>query len=1185
MKINLLTKRCGAKVMLMLSLWTYTDSASAKDPSVKGADSMKVSMDVTDSPVENVLASIGTKTRMKIHYDQSVVSNRNKVSLSLKDAPVNNVLDEITDQTGLQFAVVNDKVIVEAAAARAVIKGTVKDSKGQPLPGVSVLIKGTTKGTSTNAQGAFTISANPNDVLVFSFVGFQRREVAVGSQTTLNIVLQEDAAALKEVVVTSFGIQRQQKSLGYATTTVSAKQLTQAGSTNVASALYGKAAGVKITTAPGGASSAVNVQIRGINSLNYNTQPLFVIDGVIMRNTGESGSKGLNNGGFWDDQRIRGNGVLDINPNDIESLTVLKGASATALYGSDATNGAIVITTKKGSKSRGLGVDLTYFGTAENVAFTPKLQNVYGPGYDRATNLSVGATAEGWLKEPNSPSGFRPNFRAYANFGPKMEGQQVMWWDGQVRSYSPQPDNYKDIFRTGLSSSLNVALSNQTDKVNYRFSVSRFDYEGIQRESNLKRNTFSLNSSVKLSDKVTTDVVASYVNTLTHNRPYQMYQLASSYDGFFSRAEDVNLVREKSITSQGFKWVPYNETQRNAAEAFTYNVRPELYNYFWKTLKNTSDETENRLLSSITLNWDVVKNLKFRGRIGNDFTSRGIENKEYNEYPVGFNGTNSTGNYSLSKGNYSILYGDALLSYSNKLTEDLGFTLSGGYTARKETYRDQASGTNQGLVTENWFNLTNSFANPTTSGSIQELIKYGFLGILNLSYKDYLFVEGTARQEQASSLPAKNNSYFYPSVNSSFVFTDAFNMKGGLLSSGKIRGSYGVVGNAPPQYEASITFPQKSLQSPNGSVPQLSANSGWGNLELKPEMKHEVEFGLEMRFLNDRLGFDASYYYNWTKDVILRLDLARSNGADNQLMNVGELRNKGFELSLNGTPLVGAFRWDARLNLALNTAKVQSLAEGAPPLTFYTADQNSIRITANAGDKLGNIYVYERAKDDAGNYYIDNDGYYVIDKTKFVKAGNILPKVVGGLSNSFSYKALSLDLLVDYRFGGQIVSTPIKYATGTGTYESTMQYRDAAHGGLTYTQNGVTYDDGVILKGVNQSTGKPNEVVLSAADYYLTTYQWGENGLSGKDAAVFDNSFIKMREVALNYRLPVKFSQKLRVNNMRLGLVGRNLFYFWRTLKNLDPEAPLGTQWFRQGVDEGSTAATRSFGFSLYANF
>ncbi|PWG80261.1 SusC/RagA family TonB-linked outer membrane protein [Pararcticibacter amylolyticus] len=1168
---------------------------------------------------------------MKVHYDRSVLKNSNRVSLNVKNAPVNSLLNEITEQTGLQFAVLKDKLIVEGGAAKQVsVKGTVKDAQGQPLPGVSVIIKGTTKGTSTGPQGTFTISAQPTDILVFSFVGFQKQEVTVGSRTTLNVVLKEDATALSEVVVTSLGIQRQQKSLGYAVSTVSSKEITQAGNTNFASALYGKAAGVKITTAPGGASSAVNVQIRGINSLNFNTQPLYVVDGVMIRNAEEKnvnpkgGEIGLNNGGYWDDQRIRGNGILDINPNDIESLTVLKGASATALYGSDAASGVIVITTKKGSKERGFGVDFNYVGNVEKVAFTPRFQNEYGPGYDMETRVANNTNEEGMLPVPGPNGtvvGYRPWFSAWANFGPKLDGRMITWWDGVERPLSPQPDNYKDIFRTGFNSNLNVAVSNQTDKVNYRFSASRNDYKGIQRGGKYAKNTFNLNSSLKLSDKISTDVIVSYVNTQVHNRPYQINRLTASYDGFFNRSDDMNLFLQKYQTSEGYKWVGPSDSQRNPQEAFLYNTKPEILNFFWNQLKNNEDEDEDRFLSTVTLNWELVKNLKFRGRVGNDFTTRAIQKEEFNEYPIAFNGTSSsTGNFSVSKGRYSVFYGDALLTYSNKLFSDLDFTVSGGFQGRDENYRDQFSGTQAGLVTANWFTLNNSYGILSTTATRASLLKYAYLGILNLSFKDYLFLEGTARQEYASSLPPANNHYFYPSVNAGFVFSDAFKLPD-FMSYGKLRASYGIVGNAPPMYRANILYNQISLQSVNGSVPSLTLPSKWGNNQLEPEKKYEMEFGLESKFMNDRIGVDLSVYNSRVKKVIMDLNTAPTIGATSQIVNAGEIRSSGIEIALNATPVSGKFRWDTRFNYAFNKSKVESLAPGIERLSFYDADQSAIRIFAEPGQEIGNIYVYPLKADASGTPVINSLGYYTIDKTQYKKAGNIMPKAVGGFSNTLSFKNVSLDFMIDYRFGGKMISTPLKYALSAGLYENSMQYRDEAHGGLPYyvrqeqerDENGVprvdgngqpvmkdiktllpthnasapngttVYHDGVIIPGVTEN-GEENKVVVDAAGYYINSFYWGSDAYNER-GAIYKNNYIKLREVTLSFRLPSSISNKMKVSNMRISLIGRNLFYLHRTLKDLDPEAPIGSQWYRQGIDEGSSASTRSFGFTINANF
>ncbi|MGY0035375.1 TonB-dependent receptor plug domain-containing protein [Pedobacter sp. NJ-S-72] len=478
------------------------------------------------------------------------------------------------------------------------------------------------------------------------------------------------------------------------------------------------------------------------------------MDGVMIRNDGQNDAKGANNNDYWGDQRIRGNGVLDVNPADIESLTILKGASASALYGSDASSGVIVITTKKGSKDRGLGIDFNYQASIDKVAFLPNFQNVYGPGYDRATNLANAGREDGWIADATSPTGLRPYFRSYANFGPKMEGQQVKWWDGSIRSYSPQPDNYKDVYQTGYTSNANVAISNQTEAINYRFSASRLDYRGTQPGNTGSKNSFNLNSTVKLGSKVSADVIVSYVNTITKNRPYQLGQVLGSFGGFFSRAEDMNLMKEKFQTSNGYKYAQFNQLDR--PEPFLYNIRAtNLLDFYWQQLKNEYVENENRLLSSFTLNWDVAKNLKFRGRIGNDYTGLRSENNQFTEVPIGLNGNTSTGGYTTTQGQYGILYGDALLTYSNKIGKDLNLSVSGGYQARNETYKDQKSNTKDGLVSENWFAITNSYGIAETSDTRKKQLKYAYLGILNLGYKDFLFLEGTARKEYASTLPPR----------------------------------------------------------------------------------------------------------------------------------------------------------------------------------------------------------------------------------------------------------------------------------------------------------------------------------------------------------------------------------------------------------------------------------------------
>ena len=1207
------------KISLIMKLTTLIIFIALLQCSARGY-SQKINLDETNSSLKKVLLQINKQTGYVFFYDSKDVNH--KVSVHLKDASIPVALSECLKDQSLTYKVVNNTIILQevdatiadkvspAKTAAITITGQVVDDTGVPLPGVSILLKGTTTGTQTDVYGKYVITANKGDVIKFSVIGFATQEITVSDQSVINVKFARSVSELKDVVVTSFGIKKQAAALGYATSTISSKDITEAGNTNFASALYGKAAGVTVHTQPGGASSGVIVQVRGINSISYNQSPLYVVDGVIIRNQQQYGTNGFNNGGFYSDQRIEGNGVLDINPSDIESINILKGGSATALYGSDAEGGVIVITTKKGVKGKGPTVDFNYYGTEEQAAFLPNYQNVYGQGYDRATNLALGFNADGSVPDANSPSGWRPNFRAYADFGPKLEGQKVQWWDGSIQSYSPQPDNYKDIFRTGISSSANVSVANQTDNSDYRISYTRLDYDGIQRESNVHKNTFNLNSSLKLGKGVSLDVVANYVNTINNNRPYQTNRLAQSFDGFFGREEKMGLVQQKYLTTEGFEYAPEENPQLNPAEAFIFRVRPNLYDYYFSTLKDTYVENENRLYSSATLNWEIINHLKLRVRIGNDYTARNTEADNYNTYPVAFNsGSSSTGAYNVSTGIYSIIYGDALLTYSRDLAKDFNFSLTAGFTDRRESYRDEASGTTNGLVTENFFSLSNSYGILSTSYARQFLMKEGTFGLLDLSYKNYLFLEGALRQESSSTLPPQNNTYYYPAVNGSFVFSDAFkNSMPKFLSYGKLRLSYTENGNPAPIYQSNIAYSQTSLQTPNnGSVPQLTIPGAYGNNTLQPERKHEDEIGTELRFLNDRIGLDVSYYTNKIKNQILGLTTAPSNGAGSQIVNVGTIGNKGLEVAINATPVVGnGFKWDVRLNYSFNNTKVYSLAPNEPEISFYSGESNSIKVVARPGEALGNIYTYPLQTKN-GKLLVDANGYYEEDQTHYVKAGNILPKATGGISNTFSYKSYSLTALVDYHLGGQFISTPLKYGISSGMYTSTLKYRDAQHGGLAYYTNsagvnvqvasGATkgpdgetvYHDGLIQAGV-LANGQPNNIILDAASYYENQFSAG--GGSGSNivdenegSAIYNNSYIKLREVVLGYTLPKSISHNLGLSRIRFSLIGRNLLYIYRTLKNLDPETALGSQWYNQGIDNGSIPATRSYGFSLNATF
>ncbi|PWV48254.1 iron complex outermembrane receptor protein [Chitinophaga sp. S165] len=1175
---------------------TMSVSASAR--------ATKLTLNLRDVEFKKVLTVIESQSDYRFMFSNRNIPSDSKVDINVKDAQITTVMDLILNNSGYTYQELSNNLIVimpEGAQLKAIkVTGKVLDQTGEALIGASVKIKGTSDGVATDENGAFTISVPDDAVLLVSYVGFKTQEIPVNGKTAITITLQPNEKMMNEVVVTALGIKREQKALGYAVSTITSEQITASGATNFASALYGKAAGVKITTAPGGATSAVNIQIRGVNSLNYNTQPLYVVDGVQIRNNNEKGAAGTNNTDYWADQRIRGNGILDINPADIESLTVLKGASATALYGSDAASGVVVITTKKGMKGRGLGVDVNYSHTAERIAFAPQYQNIYGPGNDAAVNISQGARADGWV-DVGTDGTVRPLFRAYSQFGPKMEGQMVPWWDGTMHPYSPQPDNYKQLFQKGYNSNLNVSLSNMTEKANYRFSYTRNDYKGIQIGGDQQRNTFNLNSTIKLHNKISLDVVGGYVNTKITNRPMQMARIFNAFDGFFSRAEDMSVIFDKYKTSKGYKWVPFDRVNENPEEALKYQIRPfELLDFLWRQLRNQEVEKQDRLLSSVTLNVELAKGLKFRTRIGNDFTSLNTESKQYNEKPIAFNAASgSTGAYIVSKGRYAVTYTDQLLTYAkDEDSRKFGYSFSAGLQTRKESYSDQSSGTNGGLVTANWFSINNSYNIQTTSERRSGVFKYAYLGIMNLSYMNYLFLEGTARQEYSSTLPHQNNSYFYPSVNTSFIFTEAFRLPT-FLSYGKVRASYGLVGNAPPAFESNVTYTQKPVSVGTKSIPVLVAQDNYGNESLKSERKKEMEIGTELKVMSNRLGLDISYYNSRVTDLLMRLNVAASNGALTRITNVGELHSHGLEVAINANPVNRKIKWNTRLNFAMNSSTVESLAPGVNQIVMLNASQNALRVVAEVGQPIGNIYMYPRAVDAKGNFIIGDNGLYQIDVNKLEKVGNLLPKVVGGFANTINYHNLSLDFMIDYRFGGKIVSTPLKFQTAGGMFTNTLEYRDEEHGGIPYYINaanekvelpshnsvppvGKAYHDGVRLEGVTKD-GSPNTKIVEAAYYYRNTFTDGATTWNAP--AVQKNDYAKLRELVLGYNISKATAAKLHFQSLRLSLIGRNLLYVYRTMKNLDPEAPMGSSWLKQGIDEGSSGATRSYGFSLNASF
>ncbi len=1087
--------------------------------------------------------------------------------------------------------------------AQQSISGIVSDAKG-PVSGATVSVKGTARGTQTGSNGSFTIQASPGEVLRVSIVGYKSQEITVGSSKTLNIKLTEDASALDEVVVTALGIKRAPKELGYAMSTVDSKELTKTGSPNFAGALYGKAPGVRISAAPGGATSGININIRGTNSITGNSQPLVIIDGVPMRQTS------FNNSDYWGDQRARGNGLEDLNPEDIENISILKGASAAALYGSEAMNGVVLVTTKSGKAGKGFSVDFNATYTHDQIAYLPRFQDVRGPGYSKAYQNNKQSDDMFFYYNNNQAVGgvTRGVMSTGLNFGPLFDGKDIISWDGKVRPYSAQ-NSYNKFFNNPNNSIFNLAIGNTTENSNIRFSLTRQDNQMTALESYNKKNIANLNASFTLWKNFKNDVVVNFVNQHTHNRPFLTDRLINNFTGMISTFDNPEWYLDKYQTSLGYKYVIESATAQSLTplENIRYNgYRGDVLEYIWNSKAKQYDEYSNRLIGSYTATWNVTNDLSLRARVSADVTSMKTEDKQPNEVPLVFG---NSGFFSLGNQNANIYYTDLLATYNKQLNKDIKIGVIGGYTATRSEDVYVQNQTDGGLTVRNWFDVNASLNQPKREDRYNYrnyMLRDAVFGTLNFNLKEFWNVEGTLRRERISTMHPKDNVLYYPSVNSSFILSDAFKLPE-FFNYAKLRGSWGIVGNYPSIYQSALSYTQKTLgtQADGGAsvIYTTVPTTAFGNENIKPETKNEIEFGLETRMLNGRLGLDVTYYNGLIKDQILNYTLPISSGSNSILANVGTLRNTGWEFAINGTPIQKEnFKWSTTLNFSMNKNVVKELPGNTGTLLLRDYDGNAAQLVANVGQSMGDIMVRPVKTDENGNKIVSSNGLYEIDGDRWIKAGNAMPKAVGGFINNFNYKNFSLDLLMDFRLGGSVMPTGINWMTSRGLTEESLNFMDAAHGGLSYYisngqgiattgntgPNGETvYHDGMLMDG-KLADGSDNNNIISQSTYYVNTYNWGgpQYSQSRYELYVQKNNYLKMREISLGYRLPASVASKLKAKNVQISAFGRNLFFIYRSIKDLDPEQMTGgSNWVNSVSNAGTSPATRTYGLMLRASF
>ncbi len=1031
--------------------------------------------------------------------------------------------------------------ILAAQEVRTVTGKVTAGTSQQPLVGVQVTVKGTNVGALTDPQGNFTVRVpSGGTTLVFTSLGFRTVEVPVQSQ--VNVSLEVQAIGLEGIVVTALGVQREKRTLGYSVQEVTGTEVARVPELNVVNSLQGHVAGVHVTDA-GPTGGTARIVIRGSRSITGSNQPLFIVDGIPIDN-----SSSMNEGFGGID---RGNAAQDIDAANIESISILKGPNAAALYGSRAANGAVVITTRsgRGPYSGGLGITATSNVTFEQPLRLPSYQNLYGQGYNGEYRFVDGRGGGTWDFVDES-------------WGPRMNGQPIDQFTGPQQPWVPQPDNVRSFFDIGQTWNTNVSIARATERANVRLSVTNTQVSSIAPGNTIDRINLALKGGASITDRISTEASLNYSNQEAKNRFGTGYDEDNPMQSFiwFGRQVDMDALRNYNCRENA-------PTPCTDGGQFNWN-----YNYhnnpFWEQFVNANGDERDRLLGHVQANYQLNDWITLTGRIGRDWY------RDHRKNVIAFHSLDDAGDghFNESTAFRSETNADLLVTATRQLTSKVTMDITGGANQRDNDV-EFAGVTVTALTAPDIYTIDNAAVTPNPSDDLQRKKVRSLRGSLSLNYGGFLNLDVTGSNDWSSTLPEGSNSYFYPSVSSAFVFTDAFGMQSPLLSSGKVRASWSRVGNDTDPYQLASVF---SAQQAWGSVPMFSVPNTLPNLNLKPEQISAWELGTDLGFLNERLGFVLTYYKNTTRDQILPAQTTSASGYTSQLVNAGEVVNKGWELLLRATPmrLANGFRWDMVVNWSKNNSEVTELYGELKTLVLN--DYWGMNIEARLGEpygvffgngylKCGNeqITAGDCQAAHRGMWLLDADGFPQLDNERRV-LGNYNPDWFGGIQNRFSYGPLELGVSVDGQMGGDIFSTTNWFGEYAGVLESTLRGRE----------NDVC-DPGIVVRGVlpdGSINGEGSQVKVCPQDYFHANF-------GNYEASIDDASYIKLREVRLGYTIPASFMSRLGFSGGEVALIGRNL-YLWSKIKNIDPETAFDASNV-QGIEFGQFPTVRSLGFSL----
>lgn len=1035
-----------------------------------------------------------------------------------------------------------------------VLSGTVKDVQGSPMPGVAVLIKGTTLGVVTQNDGTYSLSmgqADKDAVLVFSFLGFKTQELKWNGKTVIDVTLEEERQELEGVVVTALGIKREEKGLGYSTQTVTEKMMSDATPTNWASALVGKVAGANILSTSSGPISSARITLRGDASLNIDgNNALIVLDGVPLNSqmTGD-GSNSYGAGGGGDVPVDYGNGIADINPNDIASIQVLKGATAAALYGSRAANGVMLVTTKSGvnKKKKYLGVTFNSNSSFDRVLHWPEFQEEYGQG-DLKTNASGKLYYSYGDSEDGAASG-----NVALSFGPKLDGSLYYQYDpetqqmGTVRTPWVKRNHRKAFWQTGYTLVNSIAIDGSSEKSAVRLSLTYTKNEWIMPNTGFNRIAVSGSFQNQVTDKLRVSAKVNYVKRQSDNLPATGYN-NSSIPYFM-------ILTNPSVDVRWYqqRWVKGKEGREILRPFSPWLDNPYVIAY---ECLNPMEKHGVVATGSIIYEFSPKWELMIRSGIDLSFDTRemirpyGLKN-----FPKGYYQQQDVFSYENNT--------DVLLTYRNQLSNSFNLSVSVGANRMDNKYKMQQAYVKD-LITPGVYKLSNGVAAPITTFTERNKRVNSVYGTATLSYANKIFLDVTGRNDWSSTLPSGNNSFFYPSVSTSFILSDLLRLPE-QISFAKLRASWAQVGNDTAPYKTAKYYNTSAFPGSASVSPTLY------NARFKPEISNSIEVGLDWRMFKQRFGLDLAFYNNITRNQILDVPMDQTTGYTKATMNSGKVRNRGIELQLDGTPVkTKNFTWNSTFTWAKNYNKVLSLAAGLTDgqTIAYTGGTNCALI-AKVGGSIGDIYGYKLKRAPDGQV-VWKDGI-TARTTEFEYVGNAYPAWKAGFSNEFSYKNFRVSILFDGQWGGIVYSQTHHKMTEHGTLKHTLKYRE--------NPNFEVVGEGVMLDERGQYV--PNNVPISVSKYYADYWR-----RANVETNSFDASFLKLREARIEYTIPSAGLNKIGIERLTLALYGRNLAMWTKDFPVYDPEvATLNNGTIVPGSEMGQLPSTRTMGFNLTLKF